>query len=173
MDSSLFGDQRIHLGAYEATLLADAYFCRGAELFLQKSQGFLVREAPRNAPGALPYTNSLLHIQRCYRQVARLAEHRHFLCFRGGGISLRDKTFQGKQIGLQVAEATDCGAIDYCNFIRDIYLPDTRNRNLPRPYYGYFWNTKFELNENRLATIPRADFLFRMPDKYPSLEKYF
>ena len=88
LDRPLFGGERIHLGAYEAALLAHARLRRRTELFLQGSGGFLVYQAPRDPFGDALDPRDLLHLQRGGGQVPRLAQHRHFLCLGRGGVYL-------------------------------------------------------------------------------------
>ena len=62
MDRAVFGRERIDVGAYEATLLADASFRHRAELFLPRSKGLLVCEAARHPSGACADPRPILHL---------------------------------------------------------------------------------------------------------------
>ena len=88
MDRSLLGGKRIHLGAYETSVLASVSLCTGSAVVFQGSGKLLVCQTGRDSPGACTDPGAVLHLQRSIRQIPGLDQHRHLLYHRIAGFSL-------------------------------------------------------------------------------------
>ena len=86
MGGSLLRGERIHLGAYEAAVLAPVSLCVGAVAVFQGAEKLLVREADGDSAGAFADPGAVLHLQRRVWKVTGLGEYCDLLCCRGGSV---------------------------------------------------------------------------------------
>ena len=126
LDCALFGSERIHVGAYEAFILADVSLCDRPKLLLSGQRGFLVRKAAWNSPWSYPYSNHFLHLQRCDRNLSRLDQYCLFLSFRGDCLSLRNEKIQPRNCDLQKSKIQYCSALYDCRSFYGIHLQNAR-----------------------------------------------
>jgi len=137
LDRTVFGRERIDVGAHEAALLADAALCRRAKLLFPRPRGLLVHQAARHPDGASFHSPALLSLQRHHRPVARLAQYRHFLCERRRRLYLRGTALLLGARALQIPDGSARDARGARRAVRPFHLPAAPPRDLPRSPDGH------------------------------------
>ena len=130
IDSTVFRCKRVHLGAHEAALLANLPLRDRTKLLLSGAKKFLVRKASGNSGWIDTDTRSFLHLERCYRKISRLDQHRHLLYCGGSFLYLRNAPIRQRKVTLLPSENRPRDPLRNRRSFHSLHLPHTRNQYL-------------------------------------------
>ncbi len=79
---SVFGCERIHVGAHETALFPYFYLCYFREFLFPRKRKLPVHQKTRNTSRNFFDSYNFLHLQRRYRKVSRLGKHHYIFRLR-------------------------------------------------------------------------------------------
>ena len=132
MGRALLGCQRIHLGAYEAAILADANFRYNTESLLHGLSVLLVRKAARHAHRAQLDPRALLHLQRSNMQISRPREHLDLLHQRGDSLRIRGEATKTRRQKVRFPGACLCLSHLHRPALHHLHFQDATPRDISR-----------------------------------------